>query len=77
MQVADIAVVEVIEGTRIPIEKNPLMVVLNVALIVLFVLLALDCLFVSALLVADAAPLIRKWPGIRPSRQPTAARKTL
>ncbi len=35
--------------------------VLNVAVIVLWVLLALDCLFVSAVLVAAAAPRVREW----------------
>jgi hypothetical protein len=49
--------------------------VLNVALIVLSVLLALDCLFVAALVVADASPRVRKWFATRPARQPTAARK--
>jgi hypothetical protein len=57
-----------------PNRKNPLMV-LNVALIVLSVLLALDCLFVAALVVADASPRVRKWFATRPARQPTAARK--
>ena len=37
------------------------LVLLNVALIVLSVLLLLDALFVSALLVAEAAPRVRKW----------------
>jgi hypothetical protein len=50
--------------------------VLNVALIVLSVLLALDCLVVAALVVADASPRVRKWFATRPARQPTAARKS-
>lgn len=50
---------------------------LNVAEIVLWVLLALDALFVAVLLVASAVPLIREWLGIRPSHQQTAARKAL
>jgi hypothetical protein len=34
---------------------------LNVALIVLSVLLVLDCLFVFALVAADATPRVREW----------------
>jgi hypothetical protein len=51
-------------------------VALNVALIVLSVLLALDCLYVAALVVADPPPRVRRWLANRPSRHPTAGRNT-
>jgi hypothetical protein len=48
---------------------------LNAALLFLSVLLALDCLFVAALLVTGAAPRLRRRFVARPSPRSTAARK--
>jgi hypothetical protein len=54
-------------------KRNP--VAINATLIVLSVLLALDCLYVAALLVANAVPRIRRWAAVPPSRESTPAGK--